>query len=193
MLTTAILLVLLAVATVTDWRERKIYNWLTYPGILLALALNAGTTLWERYGVQSGGPPDWLGAVGLNESLLGLAACGAVMLVCYVFFAGGVGGGDIKLIALIGAWLGPFQGLEAMLWTFVLGGAVALVHLVWQVGGPLKLTRRVAGYLLLVARYRTVAPLSEEQRQPLKTQLFLAPAAMAAVVIVQFKLIEGWL
>ena len=46
---TAVLVALLTVATATDLRRRKIYNWTTYPGILAALGLNAlGSTL-ERW------------------------------------------------------------------------------------------------------------------------------------------------
>ena len=36
-----------------------------------------------------------------------------------------VGGGDVKLIAMLGAFLGPEQGITAMLWTFVWARAPA--------------------------------------------------------------------
>ena len=53
-----------------------------------------------------------------------------------------VGGGDVKLIAMLGAFLGLEKGIEAMLWTFVLGGCMALIVLVWRVG-PWRLAVRV--------------------------------------------------
>ena len=104
MLATALLFGLLAVATLTDVRWRKIYNTTTYPGILLALFANGAAT-WMGVDAVTGSEQQfaWYGLVGLWDSLLGLLACGGVMIVCYVFFAGGIGGGDIKLIAMIGA------------------------------------------------------------------------------------------
>ena len=59
-----------------------------------------------------------------RASLKRVRLCGAAMLVCYVLFAGGVGGGDLKLIAMMGAWLGVYRGLEAMLWTMVIAGGM---------------------------------------------------------------------
>ncbi len=47
------------------------------------------------------------------------------MLVLFVFFR--IGGGDVKLLAMLGAFLGLEQGIETLLWTFVLGGAVGLI------------------------------------------------------------------
>lgn len=188
MITTALLLGLLTVTTVTDWGWRKIYNWTTYPGILLALALNGAVSLAALGGYVSEDAP-WHGAPGLQQSGLGLAACGGLMLVCYVFFPGGVGGGDIKLIAMIGAFLGVYDGLESLLWTLVIGGCAALVTLVWQVGVG-RMLIAAARYVWLAVRSGGPPPLGPEERRPLKTQLFLSPSALAAVVLVRFDLID---
>src|SRR5437868_12050519 len=90
---TVLLLVLTATAAFTDLRFHKIYNWTTYPGILLALAVNLFENGWDD------GIP---GHPGLKDSLAGLALCGGLMLVSFVFF--NVGGGDVKLIAMVGAF-----------------------------------------------------------------------------------------
>src|SRR5438270_468124 len=75
----------------------------------------------------------WLSDLsGLEDSLKGFAVCGGLMLVCFVFF--GIGGGDVKLIAMMGAFLGFYRGVEALLWTFVLGAAAGLAILIWRVG-----------------------------------------------------------
>jgi prepilin peptidase CpaA len=112
-----------------------------------------------------------------------------MMIVCYVFFPGGVGGGDVKLIAMIGAYLGVMSGLEAMLWTFVLGGCTALISLVWRFGAWRLVTRsvRVVWYRL---RLGSTFELSEKEREPLKTELYLAPSALLGVIIVRFQLVE---
>lgn len=186
MLVTTTLLILLVVATVTDVRERKIYNWTTYPGVLAALAANAVASgvSWLGFDVTSnGGTAFWLGLVGFPDSALGFLACGAVMVICYVFFPGGIGGGDIKLIAVIGAFLGVMRGLEAMLWTIVLAACFALTLLVWRYGAVRLLAQSVQ-YMWLLIRFRTPTPVSDEERKPLKTHLYLAPSALLAVVIV---------
>ena len=194
MLVTVLLLGLLAVATATDVWRQKIYNWTTYGGILAAFAINAvGGALVAWAGADLGMLQRWLGCVGLPdggfgflvESFLGFLICGFVLLVCFVFFK--IGGGDVKLIAMLGAFLGPEKGIEAMLWTFVLGGCVGLIVLIWRVG-PWRLLVRALRQVLWTLRLRSWAPLSEEERAELQTRLFLAPSAVAAVVIVRFSL-----
>jgi prepilin peptidase CpaA len=177
-LSTVLLLLLTATAAVTDLRFHKIYNWTTYPGILLALAVNFCGNGWDD------GIP---GHPGLKDSLLGLAACGGLMLASYVFF--NVGGGDVKLIAMVGAFLGLEKGLEVVLWTFVLGGAAGLALLIWRVG----LMRLVAGtvrHVLWSLRLVSWLPLSEAERRQLQPSLYLAPSAVLAVVIVCFDLVR---
>ena len=187
MVATVVLLGLLSVATVTDVRRHKIYNWTTYPGMIAALGLNAvGTLLVATTGVEQ----QWLrslGWIGLAESLVGLVVCGFLLLVCYVLLK--VGGGDVKLIAMLGAFLGPERGIEAMLWTFVLGGCMGLIVLIWRVG-PASLAVRLVRQVLWTLRLGRWSPLSEDERARLQPPLFLAPCALAAVVIVRFSLAE---
>jgi prepilin peptidase CpaA len=120
------------------------------------------------------------------ESLLGLSVCGFVMLVCFVMFK--VGGGDVKLMAMLGAFLGPEQGITAMLWTFVLGACMGLIVLIWRVG-PVRtmvlVFRRVASVFLPM----WFRGLTDDERVQLQPPLFLAPSALAAVVIVRFSVI----
>ena len=192
MLATVLLLGLVLIASITDLCQHKIYNWTTYPGLLLALGLNAiGCLLSTRSGVGEAGL-GWLGWPGWAgfrpwESLLGLAACGGVMLLCFVLFR--IGGGDVKLIAMLGAFLGLEKGIEAMLWTFVLGGCMALILLVWRVG-PLAVIGRVFRHLVWTLRLAHWQPLTAGERAQLQPPLFLAPSALAAVVIVRFGLME---
>jgi prepilin peptidase CpaA len=175
MLATILLLGLVLVATVTDLARHKIYNWTTYTGMIAALGLSA-----------AGGSLVFEGArISLLESLFGLAACGLTMLLCFVMFR--VGGGDVKLIAMLGAFLGPYQGVTAMLWTFVLGGCAGLIVLIWRVG-PIRLLARVLRQILWSLRLGRWSPLGEAERAQLQPPLFLAPSALAAVVIVRFSL-----
>jgi prepilin peptidase CpaA len=165
MVAIVILLGLLLVATFTDVARYKIYNWTTYPGILAGFAVNLL-------------PWDW---PGLKDSLVGFCVCGTIMLVCFVLF--NLGGGDVKLIAMMGAFLGLQQGIEAMLWTFVLGGVLGTAFLIWQIGLVRIISKNVQ-HILLVLRAKSWVPLTEEEREPLRRRLFLAPSGFAAVCIV---------
>src|SRR3990167_5527375 len=144
MVAKVLLLGLLAVATATDLLRHRIYNWTTYPGILAALGLNAlGTGLLWGAVLEQATLRDQ-GWIGVAESVSGFLICGAVLLMCYVLLK--VGGGDVKLIAMLGAFLGVERGVEAMLWTFVLGGCLGLIVLVWRFG-PLRLIASVGRHL----------------------------------------------
>lgn len=190
MFSTACLLVPLSVAAVTDVRSHTIYNWTVYPGIVLALIISLIATLAGRDMIQgSASDVAWFGTPDVWSALFGFLSCGSIMLVCYVFFPGGLGGGDVKLLAMIGAFLGTGEGLEVMLWTFVLGGCFGLAMLVWQVGF-FQLIARMAKRVKSVVTARSWIPLTDEEREPLQVRLFLSPAALIAVVIVRFGLIE---
>jgi prepilin peptidase CpaA len=98
-------------ATVDDLRRRQIANWIPVAALVGGLA-------WQIS--QSG----WRGAL---DSVLGTAAGFAVFLVFYLL--GGMGGGDVKLMAGFGALLGARRLLEASLWTAGIGGLLAVAVL----------------------------------------------------------------
>ena len=186
MVAVGVLLALLLAASISDLRAHIIYNWIVYPGILVAFALNglgAGVLYWEVL------TPEALeriwGFIGLGQSLAGFLLCGLIMVVCYVFFH--IGGGDVKLIAMVGAFLGPYEGLEVLLWTFVLGAAAGLMMLLWRYG-PLRILRRLWGQVVSTISLRRWVPLEEQERSELQTRLYLAPSALLAVVIVYWDL-----
>ena len=164
---TLALLAFLIIAAVTDVSRRKIYNWTTYPGIIAGILLN---------GILQG-------SGGLEASVAGFLACGAIMLFCFVLFR--LGGGDVKLVAMMGAFLGLQDGIEAMLWTFILGAIAGVAVLIWRVRF-LTLVKQGLQHLWLVVRSRSWVPLPDEQREPLRSRLYLAPMSAVAVGIVRF-------
>lgn len=188
MLATILLIALVLTATATDLARHKIYNWTTYTGMLAALGLSAAGSLLIAGGwVGEERLRRVIGWIPLSESLLGLAACGLLMLVCFVLFQ--IGGGDVKLIAMLGAFLGPEQGIEAMLWTFVLGGCAGLIVLIWRVG-PLRLCARTLRQLFWSLRLGHWEPLTDDERTQLQPPLYLAPCALGAVAIVRFGFLD---
>jgi prepilin peptidase CpaA len=189
MLTTVLLLGLMLVATATDLAWHKVYNWTTYTGMAAAMVVSAAGTLALRlHGCREAWLRARLGWLSLQECFAGLLICGVPMLLCFVLFR--VGGGDVKLMAMLGAWLGPEKGLEAMLWTFVLGGMAGLSTLIWRVGA-IRLASRSLRQLAWLVRLGQPSPWTEEERAMLRPPLFLAPSALAAVLIVRFSLIPA--
>lgn len=169
----AVLVALLLAASVTDVRSHWISNWLTYPGILTGLLLNAGGLGWLG-----------LGWPGLQTALVGFLACGGLMLVAFVFFE--IGGGDVKLVAMIGAFLGLESGIEVVLWTFSLGFVLGIAVIIWQIG-VVNLIGAAFLHLKLVVQAKGWVPLTPPERKPLQRGLFLAPAALVAALIVGYR------
>lgn len=108
---TGVLLVLLLAAAVIDWRSRRIPNWLTGSGIAYALLVN----LWLAPSVLTG----------LQSSLLGCAVGLLIPMPLYLLRA--TGAGDVKLMAMIGAFVGPEAAWQAVLASFIVGGLSAVV------------------------------------------------------------------
>lgn len=109
------------------------------------------------------------------------------MVMCFALFQ--IGGGDVKLLAMVGAFLGPQLGIETLLWTFVIGGATALIILIWRLG-PVTLASRAVGQLLMRFNMGKFDTLTDEEKEQLALPLYLAPSALLATLIVRFQWVE---
>jgi prepilin peptidase CpaA len=149
------------VAAVIDWRTGRIPNWLSLGSL--------GTAVLAH--LVLGG---WSGA---GWSLVGMALCALVPLVFWQ--VGGFGGGDVKMLAAIGAGLLPIQGIEAEFYAFIAVTLVAPIRLAWQgrlLGVLANTATLVANPFLPKARRRTLDP-------EVLTELRLGPALLAGVAI----------
>jgi len=118
--------VVLAVATFTDLRSRRIPNWLALPFLAAGILVSPWRPDWHGNGQSF-----WHG-VGLSFAGLGLA----LLIYGFLFWMGGMGAGDVKLCAALGAWIGPGQLFIALVITAMAGGIMVLC---WAVlGGFLK-------------------------------------------------------
>ena len=122
------LALLLAMAVWRDVQSHRIPNRLVLSGLLLGLACNGLLPLVAQ-------PPlGQFGTLGWSDSLLGALVGLAALLPMYLLRA--LGAGDVKLLAMVGAFLGPQAVLGAALGTLVAGGALALAAaLHWRVVG----------------------------------------------------------
>ena len=123
---------LLLVIAVQDIRSHRIPNKLVLTGVVLGIALNG--LLPEGLGFNSFVP----GGLGWLAALQGLGVGMAVLLPLYWLHV--MGAGDVKLMAMVGVFLGPADVLGVLLATFVAGGVMALVVVFWskQVGQLLQ-------------------------------------------------------
>lgn len=110
---------LLLLAAWHDLKTRRIPNWLVVAGIVIALAWQAGL---PRGAGLFAAPA---GSIGLLASVAGCAAGLALLLPLYALRL--LGAGDVKLMAMVGAWLGTAQVAGAIVLTMLAGGVLAIV------------------------------------------------------------------
>ena len=145
----AVFTCVMLIAGVLDLRSRRIPNALTVTGAATALVLRAPMG-WEA----------------LADGVLGLGL--ALVLTFPLFALGALGGGDVKLLAAVGAFMGPVELIGACLLIALLGGALALFEATRK--GSLRLAFLNVFYML----GRMVSPV-RRQLAPTLT----SPAAMA--------------
>jgi prepilin peptidase CpaA len=147
-----------AVAVVTDLRQRRIYNALTFPAMALGLAVNAAVD----------------GQSGLARALAGLGLGIALFFVPFAF--GGMGAGDLKLLAALGALGGPGFVVWCALYAGIVGGVFAVATL----AARRRLTEVVGGMALDVVTGQVPQPCSGVKLP------FAIPIALGAVAALSF-------
>ncbi len=98
----------------TDWRWRRIPNWLTVSGLLLGVILNSMVS----------------GLAGVKTSLLGVAL-GLALLLPFVLLRS-LGAGDWKLAGALGAFTGPSRLVDLLLASILVAGVMAVVLVVYK-------------------------------------------------------------
>ena len=155
--TLTLLAALLVGAVLTDLRSRRIPNKLVLSGLTAALVLHAFALF--------AGQPSLAGAAWWSP--LAAAATGfALMLPLHLLRA--MGAGDVKLMAMVGAFIGPAAVAHATLYTLLAGGLLSLVFMLGRgvaaqtlVNIRFMLTdlalRRASGHSLRLAPLQTTA------------------------------------
>ena len=119
----AILTVILVLATITDIQKHKIPNALSLGGIVIGLTLSAYQNGFD----------------GLLQSLQGMGLGFALFIPFYLLR--GMAAGDVKLIAAVGAFVGPKLALAAVAGTLISGSVLAIAYAVFAGGGLAYLQR----------------------------------------------------
>jgi len=153
-------------AAATDLRRFKVYNALTAPTFVLGLVASTWFGGWE----------------GLTSGVLGAGFGFAVLLAFYAM--GGVGAGDVKLLAAIGAWLGPYLTYQVFVASAFAAGIYAL-GLVAMKGGLLAIAAEFVAIRHLVldpgSTARVGGGIAAEVARPDRRKRLVPFAAMTCV------------
>lgn len=122
----------------TDWRTGNIPNWLTFGTLALAPFAHAAVGLARHATLTEA-------SANAGYSLVGGIVCGALPLLLYQ--RGGIGGGDVKLFAALGALLRTMVGVEAELYCFLAAALIAPAHLAYE--GKLFVTLKNAALMVV--------------------------------------------
>jgi prepilin peptidase CpaA len=131
---------LLVVAVVSDLRRHRIPNLLILSGLCLGLASQAYTS----------------GVTGIGNGTLGLLVGFAVFLPLYAL--GGMAAGDVKLMAMVGAFMTPQAALWAALFSLIAGGLCGFLIVLAR--GQLSMT--FSRYWLMLRARAYFAPATDE-------------------------------
>jgi len=166
------LLGLLLLAAVIDARRRRIPNWLTFGLILSGLARAA----------------IFMGPAAAGQAFVGLLAGAAVPLVLFSLRA--LGGGDVKLLAGIGAWLGAPAALAVFAATCVIGLFLILGQSLVQ-GRTIALFRNTA-VLVTGISHRGLAAGADESFSSIDRPLpYAVPVLLATIAVLLARGLNG--
>jgi prepilin peptidase CpaA len=98
---------------ITDVRSARLPNRLTYTAVVAGLVLRTA-----------------LGWTGLKNGLIGIAIAGG--LFCVLYIMGAMGGGDMKMMAAVGAWVGRTHVVTVLIAIGLAGGVLALVSIIFN-------------------------------------------------------------
>ena len=162
--------IVLIVAAVIDGAILKVPNWLTYPFIL------SGLIYWTCAN----------GLVGFAESFAGMAVGTVLLLV--LRNVGGMGAGDVKLLAGVGAWAGTLVTLKVFAATAITGGIIAVIMIV-RSGNWFKhyaMARQILEEWKDIRTPSKLAAIARERKPTMTLLPYGIPMAIGAVIYFAF-------
>jgi len=140
----------------SDLKTRTIPNYLTLSAALAGLIYNLVVGGWE----------------GLSNGTLGLFLGFGFLILPYIL--GGMGAGDVKALAALGAWLGPKGTLALFCYMAIAGGLMALGVLIWR----RILWQRMLNMVLCQDKLATLAPAEKTPGIPYGVAMALGMAVL---------------
>lgn len=125
-----------------DGKELRVPNWMTFPMVLSGLIYCTWTD----------------GLSGLGFGLAGMV-CGLLTLMP-LYAVGGMGAGDVKLMAGIGAWLGWKTTLYAFCVSTIVGAVMAIIMVLYR----RSFTKHYANFLMILNEWMQVKKPTELSR-----------------------------
>ncbi len=126
--------IVLIVAAWIDGKELRVPNWITFPMVISGLIYTTVVGGWGGLG---------FGLWGMTVGLLTLLPLYAV---------GGMGAGDVKLMAGIGAWLGATVTWYAFCVSVVVGAIMAVIMVLWR--GSWE--KHYNNFLMIISEFITI-------------------------------------
>jgi prepilin peptidase CpaA len=163
-----LLSVILIVAAVIDGWLLKVPNWLTFPLVF------AG---WAAYAWYSGFSVDHGLAWSMGGTLMGLG------LLLPAYLIGGMGAGDVKLMAGIGAWIGATQTFYAFCASAVIGGVIAVAMVLfrrrWQ--HHLQQFFKIVDEILVIRNADRLSAIAAERKSSMLLLPYGIPIALGTI------------
>ncbi|MDB4679168.1 A24 family peptidase [bacterium] len=162
--------VVLIVAAIIDGAILKVPNWLTFPFIVGG---------WMHCTLQGG-------IAGLGWSLLG--TCVGMCLLLFLRNVGGMGAGDVKLLAGIGAWLGSTTTLYAFAATAIVGGimAVGMVIRQGQIQKHIAMANQILHEWKTAKNARELSEIARERKPTMMLLPYGIPMAIGSIAYFAF-------
>ena len=114
-----------------DIRTRRIPNYLTFGGALAGLGFQLATHGWS----------------GMADGFLGLGL--GLLLLLPFYWKAGLGAGDVKALAALGAWLGPLATLYLFIYMGISGGVLLVFYNLGKKSFWLSMKNVVLNWILL--------------------------------------------
>jgi prepilin peptidase CpaA len=185
----AVLIAVAALAAYLDLRKAVVPKWLTLGALGLGFLFNItrGVLLGQSEAplwlFSSSGP--WLGGLdGFLFALIGFLSGFGIFFVMWIL--GTCGGGDVKLMAAVGSWIGPFLIPFVMLASI----AVLVVLVIGKVLVGSFRARAVLGRLKSLPTVADVRSGNQKGRRPLRLTYSLPVAVATAAVLLWFFRVE---
>lgn len=125
---------ILILAAWIDGKELRVPNWITFPMVLSGLVYST-----------------WVGGLGgLGAGLLGM--CVGLLTLMPLYAVGGMGAGDVKLMAGIGAWLGWEVTFAAFCVSTIVGAVMAVIMVLWRK----SMQHHYSNFLLILSEWMVI-------------------------------------